>query len=101
MTTFQTVAKIWSTESFDVKTIFSDGTNVALFGSFVYKSRTLGKSIKSPVAIHAVVEDVEGKLMITFMLFMEDTLGTTGVFKKEEGYGVYLVDPDSGEEVDV
>jgi hypothetical protein len=82
-----------------VKTIFSEGKNVALFGSFVYTSRSLGKSIKSPFSIHAVVEDVEGKLMVTYMQFMEDTLGTTGVFKKEERYGIYVV--EKGEEIDV
>ena len=103
--TFRTVRKIWSTEAFDLGAVFSDGKNVAVFGSFVYKSRTLGKEIKSPMAIHVVVEDVEykgsKKPMITFMLFMEDTLGTTGVFRKEADYGKYVVDPDTKAEVDV
>jgi len=98
--TFRTVSQIWQTDSFSVQTVFSSGSDVALFGSFVYTSRTLGKSIKSPFSIHAVVEDVEGKLMITYMQFLEDTLGTTGVFKREEAYGVYVVDPVTRGEVD-
>ena len=104
--TFQFVGKIWTNESLEIKTIFGSDKNVAVFGTFVYKSRTLGKSIKSPFSIHCVVEDTavgdDGhKLMITYMQFLEDTLGTTGVFKKQAGYGTYVVDPETNTEIDV
>ena len=105
-TTFQYVGKIWSNESFEIMSIFGSGKDVAVFGTFVYESRTLGKTIKSPFSIHCIVEDVsdengQNKPMITYMQFMEDTLGTTGVFKKDDGYGTYIVDPETKAEVDV
>lgn len=37
------------------------------------------------------------------MQFMEDTFGTTDTFKGggKESYGMYKVDPDTGEEIEV
>ena len=104
--TFRYIGKIWTNESFEIKAIFGSEKNVAVFGTFVYKSRTLGKSIKSPFSIHCIVEDIadgggEQAPMITCMQFLEDTLGTTGVFKKEAGYGTYVVDPETNTEVDL
>ena len=43
--TYTRVAEFWESEAFDVETIFGSGENVAVFGRFTYRSRTLGKSI--------------------------------------------------------
>ena len=51
----------WKNEKFDVSTMFSDGgENVAVFGSFTYRSQTLGKVVSSPFSIHVKV--VDGKV---------------------------------------
>ena len=85
--TFATVHKIWSQEAFEILSLFgSGGEDVAVFGRFTYRSRTLGKASTSPFSIWAKV--VEGK--VTYMQFMEDTLDTTSTFKVG-GMGRYQV----------
>ncbi|KAL8999640.1 MAG: hypothetical protein Q9169_001600 [Polycauliona sp. 2 TL-2023] len=85
--TFATVSKIWSQDHFEILSLFgSGGEDVAVFGRFTYRSRTLGKECTSPFGIWAKV--VEGK--VVFMQFMEDTLGTTASFRVG-GVGRYRV----------
>ena len=84
--TFATVNKIWANESFEILSIFGAGEDVAVFGRFTYRSRTLGKTSTSPFSIWAKV--VEGKVI--YMQFMEDTLDTTATFKVG-GSGRYKV----------
>ncbi|KAL8879488.1 MAG: hypothetical protein Q9192_008227 [Flavoplaca navasiana] len=84
--TFATVNKIWSQDKFEILSLFGAGEDVAVFGRFTYRSRTLGKETTSPFSIWAKV--VEGK--VVFMQFMEDTLDTTSTFKVE-GKGRYRV----------
>ncbi|KAL8789072.1 MAG: hypothetical protein Q9213_001335 [Squamulea squamosa] len=90
--TFATVNQIWSREHFEILSIFGSGEDVAVFGRFTYRSRTLGKESTSPFSIWAKV--VEGK--VTFMQFMEDTLDTTATFKTG-GKGTYKVFEDQEE----
>jgi uncharacterized protein len=83
--TFETVDKIWANEEFNIEALFSDSegskegvANVAVFGNFTYRSRTLGKKYKSPFSIHCKVEG--GR--VVYMQFMEDTFGTGATFEK-------------------
>src|ERR1700747_525103 len=57
-----------------VRDVVANEHSVAMFGSFTYKTRTLGKEITSPFAVLAKV--AHGK--ITYFQFLEDTFGTTG-----------------------
>ena len=91
--TFTTVNTIWANEAFTVEALFGSGENVAVFGSFTYRSRTLGKACTSPFSIWCKVSE-DGK--VTYMQFMEDTLGSTDTFKKD-GVGRYVVFPEKGE----
>ena len=91
--TFTTVNTIWTNEAFEVQALFGSGEDVAVFGTFTYRSNTLGKACTSPFSIWCKV-NADGK--VTYMQFMEDTLGTTDTFKKE-GVSKYYVQPDAGE----
>ena len=74
---FNGIGRVWETKAFEVKDVIADEHNVAMFGSFTYKSRTLGKEITSPFALLArVTED-----KISYVQFMEDTFGTAGSFR--------------------
>ena len=68
------VGEAWETKAFEVRDVIEQGSSVAMFGSFTYRSRSSGKEIKSPFSILAKVKD--GK--ITYIQFMEDTFGTSG-----------------------
>lgn len=85
--------EIWAQEAFEIQALFGSGENVALFGKFTYRSRTLGQVNTSPFSIWCKVNG-EGK--VTYMQFMEDTLGTTDTFKKS-GKKEYLVFHKNGE----
>ncbi len=74
--TFVRVAKYWTIEDFAVSTIFGSGEDVAVFGSFTYRSNTRGKSFRSPFSIHAKVR--AGK--IVYLQFMEDTFASSRSF---------------------
>jgi ketosteroid isomerase-like protein len=74
--TFQRVAGYWTIEDFQVSELFGEGENVAVFGSFTYRSVSLGKSFTSPFSILAKVRD--GR--ITYFQFMEDTFASARSF---------------------
>jgi hypothetical protein len=90
--TFSRVAKYWEIVNFEVKDMFGSGENVAVFGNFTYKSKTLGKTVVSPFSIHAKVKDEK----ITYFQFMEDTFATAASFKVS-GTSKYRSNPDGGE----
>jgi ketosteroid isomerase-like protein len=69
----------WDTEAFNVTTMFASDENVAVFGDFRYRSKSLGKVVASPFAILAKV--VDGK--VTYVQFMEDTYATASSFRKD------------------
>jgi uncharacterized protein len=119
--TFVDVNRYWINEEFDIYTIFSDSTsdpsttwspsnpkpspdggnkkgeaNVAVFGRFKYKSRSLGQVTDSPFCVWAKVDEERGK--VTYMQFMEDTLDSAKSFRRE-GRMVYVSHPDDGHEV--
>jgi len=87
--TFAGVNKFWTNQDFQVQDIFSADEKVAVFGSFTYTSRTLNKVITSPFSILAKVKD--GK--IYHFMFMEDTFGTAGTFRKTPA-GTFHSDPE-------
>jgi len=89
---FVRVRKYWETQAFEIEEIFGSGENVAVFGSFTYKSTKLGKFITSPFAVFSKV--VGGK--VTYMQFMEDTFGTSSSFRSK-GVWHFESDPDGGE----
>ena len=75
--TFIRVAKYWTIEDFAVTAIFGEGEDVAVFGSFNYRSNTRGKSFRSPFSIHAKVR--AGR--IAYLQFMEDTFASSRSFR--------------------
>lgn len=93
--TFAGVNAFWSIQDFEVQDLFSEGEKVAVFGSFTYTSRTLGKEVTSPFSILAKVKD--GK--IYHFMFMEDTFATAGTFRVTQA-GTFHSDP-KGTEFDV
>lgn len=90
--TYARVGRFWSNEAFEIRDMFGEGENVAVFGRFTYRSTTLGKAVTSPFSILAKVRD--GK--VTYMQFMEDTFGTASTFRTG-GTATYRSDPDGGE----
>ncbi len=90
--TYTRVAEFWESEAFDVETIFGVGENVAVFGRFTYRSKTLGKSITSPFSILAKVNNGQ----VTYMQFMEDTFATASTFRSG-GVWKFRSDPVGGE----
>jgi len=93
--TFTHVFQYWQALNFEPKEIFGGGENVAVFGSFTYKSNTVGITATSPFSIHAKVKDG----MITYFQFIEDTFATAGTFKVS-GAVKYHSDPN-GSEVEI
>jgi uncharacterized protein len=61
--------RYWRNENFEVTTMFGEGENVAVFGTFTYRSNTLGNVVTSPFSIHVKV--VDGK--VTHLQFLEGT----------------------------
>lgn len=74
---FKGIGKVWETKAFEVRDVIADDHSVAMFGSFTYKTLTLGKEITSPFALLAKV--VNGK--IAYIQFLEDTFGTASTFR--------------------
>lgn len=91
--TFATVDRIWAKEGFEIQSLFGVGEDVAVFGSFTYRSRSLGQVSVSPFSIWCKVNEEK---KITYMQFMEDTLGSTDSFKKG-GQKQYVVFEEKGE----
>ena len=90
--TYTRVAECWESENFQVEAAFGAGENVAVFGRFTYRSKTLGKSVTSPFSIFAKVNDGQ----VTYMQFMEDTFGTAATFRAG-GVWKFRSDPAGGE----
>ena len=42
---FNGIGRVWETKAFEVKDVIANEHSVAMFGSFTYKMRTLGKAI--------------------------------------------------------
>lgn len=87
--TFARVARFWTIEDFGVTDIFGTGDNVAVFGTFTYRSVAVGTTFRSPFSIHAKVKG--GK--IVYFQFMEDTYASASSFRQRGSWTV-KTDPD-------
>ncbi|HEY2528225.1 MAG TPA: nuclear transport factor 2 family protein [Xanthobacteraceae bacterium] len=74
---FNGIGRVWETKAFEVTDVIANEQSVAMFGSFTYKTRTLGKQITSPFALLARVASDK----ISYVEFLEDTFGTAGSFR--------------------
>ena len=93
--TFSKVDSWWEVQDFDVIDLFGSGEDVAVFGDFTYRSVALGKTVRSPFAIHAKVRESK----IVFFQFMEDTFATGRSFSSG---GVWTIKNDpNGPEFEV
>jgi ketosteroid isomerase-like protein len=81
----------WENEAFNMTEIFASGENVAVFGDFRYRSKSLGKVVSSPFSIHVKV--VDGK--VTYLQFLEDSYATAASFRKS---GSWTVQTEAGVE---
>ena len=75
--TFVDVARYWEVQSFEPETVFGSDRCAAMFGRFTYQSIVMKKTVTSPFAVFAKVED--GRC--TYLQFMEDTLATSASFR--------------------
>jgi ketosteroid isomerase-like protein len=74
---FTSMGRVWETKAFEVGDVIANEHSVAMFGSFTYRTRTLGREITSPFALLARVTDNR----ISFVQFLEDTFGTASSFR--------------------
>ena len=74
---FNGIGRVWETKAFEVRDVIANEQSVAMFGSFTYKTRVLGKEITSPFALLARVKSDK----ISYVQFLEDTFGTAGSFR--------------------
>ena len=81
----------WENQAFNVTTMFASDEDVAVFGDFRYKSKSLGKVVSSPFSIHVKV--VDGK--VTYVQFLEDSYATAASFRKD---GSWIVETEPGTE---
>ena len=81
----------WDVEAFNVNSIFGSEDNVAVFGDFRYKSKSLGQVVASPFAIWVKV--VGGK--VTHLQFLEDSYATAASFRKS---GTWIVQTEADAE---
>jgi ketosteroid isomerase-like protein len=79
----------WENQAFNVTDIFASGENVAVFGDFRYRSKSLDKIVSSPFSIHVKV--VGGK--VTYLQFLEDSYATASSFRKA---GTWTVQTEAG-----
>jgi uncharacterized protein len=75
--TFVDVGRYWEVLSFEREALFGSDEFAALFGRFTYRSTVLSKTVTSPFAVFAKVE--QGRC--TWLQFMEDTFATGASFR--------------------
>ncbi len=92
---FGAMQRFWKKLDFKVTDTIEQGSRVALFGSFTYKSNATGKEITSPFSMLARFEGDK----VAYVQFLEDSYGTAGSFKTG-GATRFHSDP-SGKEVEV
>lgn len=92
---FAALQRYWRTLDFKVTDTIEQGSRVAFFGSFTYKSNATGKEITSPVSLLARFEGNK----VAYVQFLEDSYGTAGSFKT--GGGTRFHSDPSGKEVEV
>jgi ketosteroid isomerase-like protein len=92
---FAGIQRFWKTLDFKVTDSVEQGSRVALFGSFTYKSNVTGKEITSPFGLLARFEGDK----VAYLHFLEDSYGTAGSFKT--GGPTRFHSGRSGKEVEV
>ena len=92
---FGAIQRCWKTLDFKVTDTIEQGSRVAFFGSFTYKSNVTGKEITSPFGLLARFEGDK----VSYIQFLEDSFGSAGSFKTG-GATRFHSDP-SGKEVEV
>ncbi len=75
--TYRQVGHYWKNEGLKITDFVETSDKVAVFGTFTYRSVTLGKAITSPFCIFAKFDDEQ----VVYMQFMEDTFGTASTFR--------------------
>ena len=91
----EAIQRFWKTLDFKVTDTIEQGSRVAIFGSFTYKSNVTGREITSPFGLLARFEEDK----VAYVQFLEDSYGTAGSFKTG-GATRFHSDP-SGKEVEV
>jgi len=81
----------WDNQEFNVTTMFASDENVAVFGGFRYKSKSLAKVVSSPFSILVKVVDEK----VTYLQFLEDSYATAASFRKD---GSWTVQTEPGTE---
>jgi ketosteroid isomerase-like protein len=92
---FVAIQRFWKTLDFKVTDTIEQGSRVAFFGSFTYKSNVTGKEITSPFSLLGRFEGDK----VACVQFLEDSYGTAGSFKTG-GTTRFHSDP-SGKNVEV
>jgi hypothetical protein len=92
---FAAINQFWKTLDFKVTDTIEQGSRVAMFGSFTYKSNVTGREIRSPFGLLARFEGTK----VAYVQFLEDSYGTASSFKTG-GATRFHSDP-SGKEVQV
>ena len=92
---FGAIQRFWKTLDFKVTDTVEQGSRVAFFGSFTYKSTVTSREITSPFALLARFEGDK----VAYVQFLEDSYGTAGSFKTG-GATRFHSDP-SGKEVEI
>jgi uncharacterized protein len=82
--TFVDVENYWTIDDFKIEDSFENEDGAAIFGSFTYTSKTLGKTVTSPFSVLARGEN--GKL--SYVQFMEDTFATVRSFRESGTYHI-------------
>jgi uncharacterized protein len=74
---FNGMGRVWETKAFQVRDVIANEESIAMFGSFTYKTRTLGKEITSPFSLLVKLTGEK----ISYIQFLEDTFGTASSFR--------------------
>src|SRR6202451_2402104 len=74
---FAGIQRYWKTLDFKVTDTIEQGSRVAFFCSFTYKSNATGKEVTSPFGLLARFEGDK----VAYLQFLEDSYGTAGSFK--------------------
>jgi ketosteroid isomerase-like protein len=92
---FAAIQRFWKTLDFKVTDTIEQGSRVAIFGSFTYKSNVTGREITSPFSLLARFDGEK----VAYVQFLEDSYGTASSFKTG-GATRFHSDP-SGKEIEV
>ncbi len=81
---FLRLADYWKTEDFTIATTIASGEDVAIFGTFTYRSVAVDRVFTSPFSIHAKVRSGQ----MTYFQFMEDTYASSSSFRQSGSWTV-------------